>query len=145
MSLKTCKDCQNQYSREAKACPNCGAPNRYLSPIVKWGGGFVLVCFVVSFLITGGKDVRPPLPACTSEDAAENFKSVFNNSPYARMANLTSIDAVDAVEVSKAPDGKSQVCKATLMLNNAGKERYQFTFTPAKDGRFYIMGQPAEK
>lgn len=145
MSLKTCKDCQNQYSREAKACPNCGAPNRYLSPIVKWGGGPLLVIMVVTFMMSYANEVASPLPTCTSEEAAESFKEVFNNSQYARAENLTAFDAVDAVEISKAPDGKSQVCKASLMLNNAAKVRYEFTFTPAKDGQFYITALPTEK
>ena len=90
-------------------------------------------------------EVASPLPPCTSEEAAESFKEVFNNSQYARAENLTAFDAVDAAEVSKAPDGKSQVCKASLMLNNTAKVSYQFTFTPAKDGQFYIMALPVDK
>jgi hypothetical protein len=58
MALIKCRDCGNDVSTEAKACPKCGAkvippkpPKRPTSPIAKVVGGVLLAGFVVAAIL----------------------------------------------------------------------------------------------
>lgn len=58
MSLKTCRDCGNQVSSEAPACPNCGRPRKDLiaSGAAQGGGvgsGGNVVAGIASFVVPG--------------------------------------------------------------------------------------------
>lgn len=49
MAIVKCKECGKDVSTEATACPNCGAaPPKKASAIVKYGGGFIVVTFVLA-------------------------------------------------------------------------------------------------
>jgi hypothetical protein len=159
MAMQTCKECGKEISSQASSCPHCGAPQKKgTSKIVTIGGGFIVLCIilaVVGVLTTGESqsDTSSPstssvadsiFPSCTSDDAGNSFKDVFNNGQYARTMNLTAIDVIDQKKISGSTGGKKLVCQATLMLNNADKVPFTFTFTPAKDGQFYIEGEPID-
>lgn len=83
-------------------------------------------------------------PECTSSSAAENYKSTFDGSQYAKSLNLRAIDIVDQKEISKSAEGGKLVCQATIMLNNGERTIYTFTFTPAREGLIYIEGRPKD-
>lgn len=104
------------------------------------------LCGILLFTaVLSGCDVtRAGYPTCTSRDAADQFKKLFDESQYARNMNLTVVDVVDQRKISESPNGEKLVCQATLMLNNANKESFKFTFTPAKDGEFYVEGEPVQ-
>ncbi len=159
MALQTCRECGKELSSEALTCPHCGAPRKKKRSVIKRVGIGVLglITLLVVIGVVGNNDSSNAsgsssnttdsdssvFPACTSSDAAQNFKNTFNGSQYARSLNLTAIDVTDQKKISESADGKKLVCQATLMLNNAEKATYTFTFTPASGGQFYIEGEPA--
>lgn len=48
MALKKCKDCGNEISKKAAACPNCGAKQKKGTSIVTWLIAVVIIGFVVT-------------------------------------------------------------------------------------------------
>lgn len=158
-----CANCGQSISSKAPACPGCGHPNKQSAYLSVWQvvGGLAIGIGVIWYMASGGTNGSPSqdspsqaadtaqvtesiFPSCTSDDAGNNFKDVFNNSQYARTMNLTAIDVIDQKKISGSTGGKKLVCQATLMLNNADKVPFTFTFTPAKNGQFYIEGEPID-
>lgn len=76
MALLKCHECGATVSTEAKACQSCGAPPRKpMSPIVKYGGGFLVVTVglgvVASFFIPNdAPKAAAPQPQPTAPVAA---------------------------------------------------------------------------
>ncbi len=141
-SLIPCETCGKQIAAEARTCPHCGARNKRSTWIITLVLGLVLVALVILIGVVYHNRVHP-FPECTSRRAAGDFKTTFDGSQYARTLNLTAIDVVGQRAISDDTARMKRVCLATLMLNNAQKLTYRFTFTLNTNGGYYIEGRPA--
>ncbi|RTL26952.1 MAG: hypothetical protein EKK55_07030 [Rhodocyclaceae bacterium] len=67
MALTTCKDCNNQISTDAKACPKCGKPQRRPISLARIVGLVLLILMVLGYLAArdydrkarGALDLKP--------------------------------------------------------------------------------------
>lgn len=67
MSLKKCKACGAQVSKNAKSCPTCGEPLPKKTSFVAWGALIIIVlAFIGSF---STKNVSTPPPATQLSEA----------------------------------------------------------------------------
>lgn len=82
MALVVCKDCQKEFSTDAKACPHCGAnkpkpPKKPMNRVLKyflyaWFGMTVLI-LVTSALTNPSIQVAPANPQPTLEEAKKRL------------------------------------------------------------------------
>lgn len=52
MALITCKDCGEQVSSSAGACPKCGRPQPYSTQSINRTGFWIVALFVVGYLLS---------------------------------------------------------------------------------------------
>lgn len=78
MALKKCKECGNDVSTEAAACPKCGAVIKKKSGFLRFIGGAFLVFITIAAIIALVNGVsNPPKPAATQspEQVAADAKA----------------------------------------------------------------------
>ena len=143
-TLIPCDTCGKEIAAKARTCPHCGARNKRSTWIITLFLGLALVALVILTAVVYHNRVHP-FPECTSRRAAGDFKTTFDGSQYARTLNLSAIDVVGQRAVSDDTTSMRRVCLATLMLNNAQKLTYRFTFTLGTNGGYYIDGRPARR
>lgn len=64
--MTKCKECGNEISDKAEACPKCGVKVKKTSLVIKIGGGFVLLMILIAIF-------GPDQPANTSTAEAETM------------------------------------------------------------------------
>jgi hypothetical protein len=72
MALITFKDCQKEFSTDAKKCPHCGAkkPSKKFDSSMKSVLGFFVILFLVSKILIPESSV-PPAPPPSAADIEE--------------------------------------------------------------------------
>lgn len=71
MAVVKCKECGNQVSTKAKACPTCGAKPPKKTSFVTWGILAIVVLVVGNAII----NPAPPKPAKTQEQLAQEAEA----------------------------------------------------------------------
>jgi hypothetical protein len=113
MALIKCKDCQKEFSTDAKACPHCGAKLPLLHQ--KLGcGGFLLVMFILALLVGIFSD-DPPAPKEPSRLDAILMSQVFvkqnlkapSTAKFPSSGQFQAYDMVDGWEVSGYVDAQN--------------------------------------
>jgi hypothetical protein len=61
MSLIKCAECEKEISRQAKTCPNCGAPGRASQFGWGWLGLALIFFFAVGYLVPDEGPAIPPI------------------------------------------------------------------------------------
>ncbi|MGR6033932.1 MAG: DUF2628 domain-containing protein [Candidatus Nitrosoglobus sp.] len=112
------------------------------------GSVVIIIVIISAFIFASGNPFtvsKGGYPTCVSNNAAAQFKDMFESSAYARSMNLETIDVIDQRKISESSDGSKLVCQAKLMLSNAESMTYRLTFKPAEDSvHFYIIGRPMD-
>ncbi len=101
MALIKCKDCGNQISKKAKSCPQCGAPVKRKSLIMRLFGITVLVVLTTVFFISRGEvdtRSRDPNQAARQDKPAHDTRRDIIETRMCRKEVLTDIAVKD-------PDG----------------------------------------
>lgn len=98
MAMKSCRECGQQVSSEAKVCPGCGVKKPYKSPV----RGLIFL-FIIGFSI---------FKECSGEKIASTDFSP-DNTTTTSSSVLASVP-VDKASADTKPFTTSQVCKAAI-------------------------------
>jgi len=100
MALTKCKECGNEVSTTAKACPKCGAkPPRKMGLLTKVALGFLGLTFVMAFF--GFRDRAPVAPATQSGTSAPPSAKASPSVTPAPLAKVPFSDDPDAANFAK--------------------------------------------
>ncbi|HHG9064944.1 TPA: hypothetical protein ACPYW1_002552 [Citrobacter freundii] len=111
MAMKTCRECGQKVSSEAKICPGCGVKKPYQSPV----RGFIFIGIVVIAIYKGcsGEGSRTGNSYHSNDVASSNAPT---SQPFVS-PDVVKVKKTSPVNLSPANTGPfsvAQVCKATI-------------------------------
>ena len=138
MALMKCRECGNEVSTDAKACPQCGAVRRRGIP--RWVVVAAVLGAIAYFYYEGF--LNPTLPeSCDSFRAEKTFRDLFEKSAYAQENRLRVLEVIDRKQVGSGPNPEDLVCEMTYSLTDTTTATYLYSFRRKQDGPGYIVRQ----
>ncbi|WP_226951597.1 hypothetical protein [Raoultella ornithinolytica] len=111
MAMKSCRECGQRVSSEAKVCPGCGVKKPYQSPV----RGLIFIGIVVIAIYKGcsGEGSRTGNSYYSNDVASSNAPT---SQPFVSpdVVKVKKASPVNLSPVSTAPFTVAQVCKATI-------------------------------
>lgn len=112
MAMKSCKECGQQVSSEAKVCPGCGVKKPYQSPVR--GFIFIAVVAVVTFKSCSGGSSSDSGNSYHADGIANSSASTSQPFVSPDVAKVKAAAPVNMAPADTKPFSGSQVCKATI-------------------------------
>jgi len=135
LALIKCKDCEKEFSTDAKRCPNCGAKKSSKTSAVTW---FMAIFFGIPFVVAIARNssgVKPAVPAKTAEqkrqdDAAQRallgshlLKNSMRDPDSYKLERAIVVDQTGAVCYEyRAKNGFGGVNVGNAVLSRDGKK-----------------------
>jgi hypothetical protein len=140
MALVKCRDCGNQVSTNAKACPKCGCaprkPRGLFDKIVLWtlagGFGLAIASAVIGSFMASAENERKAADAIIAE---RGLRAAMTAEEYAQYTEKNKLDADSVVATEKAKQAKIDSQLRVLMLAESDVKRILNDPESAKFGK----------
>lgn len=132
MAMKTCRECGQPVSSEAKVCPGCGVKKPYQSPV----RGFIFIVIVAFAIFKACSDRSSS--SYHSNEASGSSASTGSQSTSSDVVSLSEAAPVNLAPASTTPFSASQVCKASI-AGMFGREVNTIKATKAKTAGVFTI------